>query len=76
VDIENETELKKFISEYNATGIDIVLRDLKSILDDVVINDEIDYKMKKAKTGFEIEIKSFTSDRLIQKIDAYNQKNL
>jgi len=30
--------------------------------------------MKKAKTGFEIEIKSFTSDRLIQKIDAYNQK--
>jgi adenine-specific DNA-methyltransferase len=74
VDIENETELKKFISEYNATGIDIVLRDLKSILDDVVINDEIDYKMKKSKTGFEIEIKSFTSDRLIQKIDAYNQK--
>jgi adenine-specific DNA-methyltransferase len=74
VDIENESELKKFISEYNATGIDIVLRDLKSILDDVVINDEIDYKMKKSKTGFEVEIKSFTSDRLIQKIDAYNQK--
>lgn len=74
VDIENEAELKKFISEYNATGVDIVLRDLKSILDDVVLNDEIDYKMKKSKTGFEIEIKSFTSDRLIQKIDAYNQK--
>ena len=74
VDIENEAELKKFISEYNATGIDIVLRDLKSILDDVVINDEIDYKMKGSKAGFEIEIKSFISDRLIQKIDAYNQK--
>jgi len=74
VDIENEVELKKFISEYNATGIDIVLRDLKSILDDVVINDEINYKMKESKTGFEIEIKSFISDRLIQKIDAYNQK--
>jgi adenine-specific DNA-methyltransferase len=74
VDIENEAELKNFISEYNATGIDIVLRDLKSILDDVVINDEIDYKMKESKTGFEIEIKSFISDRLIQKIDAYNQK--
>ena len=74
VDIENEAELKNFISEYNATGIDIVLRDLKFILDDVVINDEIDYKMKESKTGFEIEIKSFISDRLIQKIDAYNQK--
>lgn len=74
VDIENEAELKKFIAEYNATGIDIVLRDLKSILDIVVINDEIDYEMKKSKTGFEIEIKSFISDRLIQKIEAYNQK--
>jgi len=74
VDIENEDELKKFISEYNATGIDIVMRDLKSILDDVVINDEIDCKMKKYKSGFEVEIKSFISDRLIQKIDAYNQK--
>lgn len=74
IDIENEAELKKYISEYNTTGIDIVLRDLKSILDDVVINDEIDYKLKESKTGFEVEIKSFSSDRLIQKIDAYNQK--
>lgn len=74
VDIENQAELKKFISEYNATGMDIVLRDLKSILDDVVINDEINYQMKESKTGFKIEIKSFISDRLIQKIDAYNQK--
>jgi adenine-specific DNA-methyltransferase len=74
VDIENEAELKKFIAEYNATGIDIELRDLKSILDNVVINDEIDYQLKESMTGFEIEITSFTSDRLIQKIDAYNQK--
>ncbi len=74
VDIENDAELKKFISEYNATGMDIVLRDLKSILDDVVINDEINYQIKESKTGFKIEIKSFISDRLIQKIDAYNQK--
>lgn len=74
VDIENETELKKFITEYNTTRINIELRDLKSILDDVVINDEIEYKIKESKTGFEIEIKSFISDRLIQKIDAYNQK--
>jgi adenine-specific DNA-methyltransferase len=74
VDIENEKELKKFISQYNTTRINIELRDLKTILDDVVINDEIQYKIKASKTGFEIEIKSFISDRLIQKIDAYNQK--
>lgn len=74
VDIENETELRRFISEYNATGIDIMLKDLKIVLDDVVINDEIAYKIKESMTGFEIEIVSFTSDRLIQKIDTYNQK--
>jgi len=74
VDIENKAELKKFISEYNATRINIMLRDLKAVLDHVVINDEIDYRINEAKTGFEIEIKSFISDRLIQKIDAYNQK--
>jgi adenine-specific DNA-methyltransferase len=76
VDIENETDLKDFISEHNATGIDIMLRDLKSVLDDVVINDEIDYKMKEVTAGFEIEITSFISDRLIQKIEAYNQKKI
>jgi len=59
VDIENKAELKKFISEYNPTRIDIELRDLKSVLNDVVINDEIDYKIKESKTGFEIEITSF-----------------
>jgi adenine-specific DNA-methyltransferase len=76
VDIENEQELKKFIDDYNATNIQIELRDLKSILDEVVINDEADYKLEEMESGFEIEFKSFVSDRLIQKIDAYNQKKL
>jgi adenine-specific DNA-methyltransferase len=76
VDIENEPELKKFIDDYNATNIRIELRDLKSILDEVVINDEVDYELAEVENGFEIEFKSFVSDRLIQKIDAYNQKKL
>lgn len=74
VDVENEPELKKFIADYNGTNIEIELRDLKSILDEVVFNDEVDYKMKESKTGYEIEFKSFVSDRLMQNIDAYNQK--
>ncbi|MFH1097202.1 MAG: site-specific DNA-methyltransferase [Candidatus Desantisbacteria bacterium] len=74
VDIEDEKELKEFIDNYNATNIKIELRDLKSILDEVIINDEIDYEIKETNDGYEIEIKSFISDRLIQKIDAYNQK--
>ncbi len=74
VDVENEPELKKFITDYNGTNIEIELRDLKSILDEVVFNDEVDYELKEIKAGFEIEFKSFVSDRLMQAIDAYNQK--
>jgi len=74
VDIENREEVEKFIDDYNLTGVKIELRDLKVILDDVVINDEVEYKIQQTKTGYEIEFISFVSDRLIQKIDAYNQK--
>ncbi|MCX7109958.1 MAG: site-specific DNA-methyltransferase [Proteobacteria bacterium] len=74
VDIENEDGLKKFIHEYNVTGIGIELRDLKIILDDVVVNDTVDYTMEHTENGYEFDFNSFTSDRLVQKIDAYNQK--
>jgi len=74
VDIENRVELEEFIGEHNNTGIELELRDLKTILDEVVIDDEVAYEIKETKDGFEIEITSFLSDRLIQKIDAYNRK--
>jgi len=75
IDIENVKELKEFIKDQNITNIDIELRDLKEILDDVVMNDVVKFKLKTIlKKGFEIEITKFISDRLIQKIDEYNQK--
>lgn len=74
IDIDDEKELLKFIEEYNNTDVKIVLRDLKEILDEVVINDFVDYKIKKKKSSFEIVFTKFISDRLIQKIDEYNQK--
>jgi len=70
IDIDDEKELLKFIDEYNNTDVKIVLRDLKEILDEVVINDIIEYKVNEN----EIEITKFISDRLMQKIDEYNQK--
>lgn len=70
IDIDNEKELLKFIDEYNNTDVKILLRDLKEILDEVVINDIIEYDVKET----EIEFTKFTSDRLMQKIDEYNQK--
>ncbi len=70
IDIDDEKELLKFIDEYNNTDVKIVLRDLKEILDEVVINDIIEYEVKEN----EIEFTKFISDRLMQKIDEYNQK--
>lgn len=75
VDIEDITEIEKFIDEYNTNNIDIELRDLKEILDDVVVDDIVKYKFKDKKmNGFEIEFTQFISDRIIQKINEYNQK--
>lgn len=74
VDIEDEKELKDFIKDNNPTEFEVELRDLKEILDDVVIEDVVEYDMKKSGKDHVIEFKSFTSDRLIQKIEEYNQK--
>jgi adenine-specific DNA-methyltransferase len=74
VDIFDENAVKKFIKERNATGIEIELRDLKQILDEVVLNDEAEYSVREGGGKWEVEITSFASDRLQQKIDEYNQK--
>jgi len=74
IDIEDEAALDKFIKEKNETNYKIELRDLKEILDEVVLEDVIDYEMREVENGYEIEFNSFVSDRLSQKIDEYNQK--
>lgn len=74
VDIDDEKAVTTFLKENNMTGVEIELRDLKEVLDDVVINDEITYQVTKSKEGFTVEITHFISDRLTQKIEEYNQK--
>jgi len=74
VDLEDKKELEKFIQEYNPTDIKVELRDLKEVLHEIVTNDEVEYKVSKGKEGTTIEFTRFYSDRLMQKIDAYNQK--
>ena len=74
VDIDDEKAVTAFLKENNMTGVEIELRDLKQVLDDVVINDEITYKVTKGKEGFTVDISHFISDRLTQKIEEYNAK--
>lgn len=71
--------LKKFIKEQKETMVEIELRDLKEILDDVVVNDEAGWTLEKDATGdlvnpWRLTVKRFSSDRVRQKIEEYNQR--
>lgn len=74
VDITDKAEIEKFIKEDDSTLVEIELRDLKEILDDVVINDYVEYDCKESDGNFVLSFKKFVSDRVNQKIDEFNQK--
>lgn len=76
IDIDNQKEIEKFIKEQTTTDIEIKLSDLKEILDDVVVDDVVQYKMEESNGAYEIEITKFISDRLRKKIDEHNHKGL
>jgi len=74
IDIDDQKALQKFIKENNATEIEVELKDLKNLLHEIVIEDIVELKTTKTKDGYETEITKFISDRLIQKINEFNQK--
>lgn len=78
IDITNEEEIHKFIKEDDSTTVEIELRDLKSILDDVVIGDYAEFHTEENKKdllgGYNTIIDKFASDRVMQKIEEFNQK--
>lgn len=78
VDIEDEAGVQKFIADDDSTLVKLELRDLKAVLDDVVIADEAEFTVSEATEGvlpvYRVSVDCFASDRVQQKIDAYNQK--
>ena len=73
IDITDEKEIKKFIKEDDSTTVEIELRDLKQILNDVVIGDEVKYTVTRDK-DYNLTIDTFTSDRVMIKINEFNEK--
>lgn len=77
VDIEDEAGVQKFIADDDSTLVKLELRDLKAVLDDVVIADEAEFTVSEATEGvlpvYMVSVDCFASDRVQQKIDAYNQ---
>lgn len=79
IDIIDIEEIERFINDNNdLTTIDVELRDLKEVLDDVVIEDYAEFVLKETADslfkGWQIDVLKFLSDRVQQKIDTYNQK--
>ncbi len=80
IDIEDRAEIEQFIKEQNTeTLIEIELRDLKEVLDEVVINDEVTFHCEQVKDGlldvWQVTIDTFLSDRVLTRIREYNQKS-
>ena len=80
IDITDEAEIQKFIKEDDSTNVEIELRDLKAILDDVIIGDYAEFHAEEIHEdllgGYAITIDKFISDRVLSKIAEFNQKAL
>lgn len=78
VDIIDRQELEDFIKDYNDTVIEIELRDLKELLDNVVLQDDVEYTVSEDPTKmvdiFTVAITRFYSDQVSHKINEFNQK--
>ena len=79
IDIIDRKEIEDFIRENNdRTTIEIELRDLKQVLDDVVIEDNAEWELAESHEdllgGWRLTLKYFHSDRVLRKIDEVNLK--
>lgn len=77
IDVEDIEELRQFIHDENTqTDIAIELRDLKQVLDDVVIEDKATWEMSQVQvelfTKWQIKMLTFHSDYVMKKIETFN----
>ena len=80
IDITSEDEIRKFIRDDDSTTVEIELRDLKAVLDDVVIGDYAEFHTEERtddlRGGWRVTVDKFLSDRVMTKIHEYNEKAL
>lgn len=78
VDVTDITEIEDFVKADKSTLAKIEFRDLKQLLDEIVIEDSVDIEVSEVQEElipeYKLNIKSFMSDRVMRHINAYNQK--
>ena len=80
IDITSVKEIRDFIERDESTLVEVDLRDLKLLLDDVVSGDEAEFtcteNTEDLRGGYVIRIDRFISDRVLTKISEFNAKSL
>lgn len=83
VDVEEINGLRQFVeAENQQTLIEFELRDLKQVLDEVIMEDEAEWDLQEAKDslglsmGWKLQLKSFHSDRVAKKVHDFNEKGV
>lgn len=80
IDLIDREELEHFIKQENIYPIEVELRDLKSILDEVVLEDEMTLHVEADNSSLlstsRLVVDSFYSDRVARKIEEYNAKSM
>ena len=78
IDIIDRKEIEQFIKEQGNPLIEIELRDLKQVLDNVVVEDYAEWQLTETQDnlfkGWQVEIIQFHSDRVLKKIEVINLK--
>ena len=79
VDVVDISEIEDFVKADKSTLAKIEFRDLKQLLDEIVIEDTADFEVSEIQEElipeYKLTIKSFMSDRVMRHINAYNQKS-
>ncbi len=82
IDIIDEGEVKRMIAENDRTVVEIELRDLKEVLDDIIVEDYAEFHIEHIEASEEssgaehfcVTVDCFASDRVQEKIDMFNRK--
>ena len=75
VDVLDLGELDAFVADTTPDAtIEVELRDLKEVLTEAVMEDHVEASVEETDGAFVVTIDRFVSDRLIQAIEAFNQK--
>lgn len=76
IDITDRAEIEAFIRENNDSLAEIELRDLKPVLDNVVVEDAAEWSLSESMVGilpcWKLTLDSFFSDRVQSKINEFN----